>query len=89
MWKTGVYPFAITLGCCNTAIWAVKAFSLIYSMTEGGPANSSHILGTLAYNLAFRYGHLGRGSAVGVVMASILIAIGALWIRRELRRWER
>jgi multiple sugar transport system permease protein len=77
----------ISLTLIIGAIWAVKAFSLIYSMTEGGPANSSHILGTLAYNLAFRYGHLGRGSAVGVVMAAILLVVGSLWIRRELKRW--
>ena len=70
-------------------IWAVKAFTLIYSMTQGGPANSTHILGTLSYQLAFRYGYLDRGAAVGVIMALILFVIGIFWIRREMGRWSR
>lgn len=78
----GTVSLALLIG----AIWGFKAFTLIYSMTEGGPANSSHVLGTITYQLAFRYGHLDRAAVIGTAMALILLGIGAVWIRVELRR---
>lgn len=78
----GTVSLALLIG----SIWGFKAFTLIYSMTEGGPANSSHVLGTITYQLAFRYGRLDRAAVIGAAMAAILLALGAVWIRLELRR---
>ncbi|KKL75208.1 hypothetical protein LCGC14_2057170, partial [marine sediment metagenome] len=66
------------------SLWALQAFDLIYAMTQGGPAGSSHVLPTLVYQYAFRYGYLDRGAAVGVFVALSLLVFGVLWVRSEM-----
>ena len=66
------------------SLWALQAFDLIYAMTQGGPAGSSHVLPTLVYQYAFRYGYLDRGAAVGVFIALGLLVFGFVWVRSEM-----
>ena len=64
-------------------IWAFKTFTLVYALTGGGPANSSQVLSTWGYELAFRFGYLDRGAVVGTVTALILLVFGTFWVRSE------
>ncbi|TDF98754.1 carbohydrate ABC transporter permease [Paenibacillus piri] len=57
----------ITLGTLNN-------FTLIYSMTGGGPGNKTQVLSVLMYDKAFSQYQLSYGSAISV----ILLIIGAL-----------
>ena len=56
-------------------IYVFNSFPLIWVMTQGDPANSTDILVTWLYKLAFRYGELGMASALSVVMFLILLAL--------------
>jgi multiple sugar transport system permease protein len=64
-----------------------NSFPLIWVMTQGDPANSTDILVTWLYKLAFRYGELGLASALSIVMFTILLALtiayAALAMRNE------
>jgi multiple sugar transport system permease protein len=62
-------------------------FQLIYVLTGGGPANSTHLLATYAYQIAINAGLLGEGAAISLFMFPVLF--GVVWIQlRYLRRLE-
>jgi multiple sugar transport system permease protein len=60
-------------------------FQLVYVLTEGGPANSTHLFATYAYNLGIRTGLLSEGAAVSLAMFPVLFLVvifQLLYIRR-------
>ncbi len=62
-------------------------FQLIYVLTGGGPANSTHLLATYAYQLGVMAGLLGEGAAISLFMFPVLFFV--VWIQlRYLRRLE-
>jgi multiple sugar transport system permease protein len=62
-------------------------FQLIYVLTGGGPANSTHLLATYAYQVGVATGLLGEGAAISLFMLPVLFVV--VWIQlRYLRRLE-
>lgn len=57
-------------------VGSIKAFDLIYVMTNGGPNNVSHVPATLMYNNLFKRGLFGYGSAqaFSIVVACLLLS---------------
>ncbi|MGQ9473191.1 MAG: carbohydrate ABC transporter permease [Candidatus Caldatribacteriaceae bacterium] len=64
----------LTLGC----IFTVKVFDLVWIITQGGPGDVSHLLGTFSYSLAFNKFHFGKASSVLVIMLILVIGLTAL-----------
>ncbi len=61
-------------------------FQLVYILTGGGPANSTHLFATYAYQIGVATGKLGEGAAASLAMFPVLFAIVLfqLWyIRRS------
>ncbi|MFY9302575.1 MAG: sugar ABC transporter permease [Atribacterales bacterium] len=56
-------------------VYTIKHFDIVWIATQGGPANSSHLLSTLSYQLAFREYRFGMGAAVANVMVVIILII--------------
>jgi multiple sugar transport system permease protein len=56
-----------------SVVWTLSDFQLVYVLTRGGPANSTHLLGTLAYDAAVRAGQLSQGAAISLYMFPVLI----------------
>src|SRR6058998_1149523 len=62
-------------------------FQLIYVLTGGGPANSTHLLATYAYQVGVATGLLGEGAAISLFMLPVLFVV--VWLQlRYLRRME-
>ncbi len=62
-------------------------FQLIYVLTGGGPANSTHLLATYAYQVGVAAGQLGQGAAISLCMFPVLLLV--VWIQlRYVRRME-
>ena len=62
-------------------------FQLIYVLTGGGPANSTHLLATYAYQIGVATGLLGEGAAISLFMLPVLFIV--VWVQlRYLRRLE-
>lgn len=62
-------------------------FQLIYVLTGGGPANSTHLLATYAYQIAILAGLLSEGAAVSLFMFPVLLIV--VWLQlRYVRRLE-
>jgi multiple sugar transport system permease protein len=62
-------------------------FQLIYILTGGGPANSTHLVATYAYQIGVAAGLLGEGAAISLFMLPVLFIV--VWLQlRYLRRLE-
>jgi multiple sugar transport system permease protein len=66
-------------------IYVFNSFPLIWVMTQGDPANSTDILVTWLYKLAFRYGKLDIASALSIVMFLILLAFTIVYAVLAMR----
>jgi raffinose/stachyose/melibiose transport system permease protein len=55
-------------------------------MTNGGPSNSSQVLGTWLYRNAFLNDDMGYASAIATVIFVITLAIGLVQIAVSRRR---
>ena len=60
---------------------SVKAFPLIYILTEGGPGSVTEVTNYYSYLQAFNFSYLGYSSAITVVLVVIVIAASALIFR--------
>jgi raffinose/stachyose/melibiose transport system permease protein len=67
-----------------TTIQTFRAFDLVYSMTQGGPMNSSDLIVTNIYNMAFGGYKFGYASAESIVL--IIFVLGITWIQRRTLR---
>jgi raffinose/stachyose/melibiose transport system permease protein len=69
-----------------TAINALKAYDIIYAMTNGGPANRTQLLSTWMYFLTYNYNQVGLGTAIAVVLFSITLIFAIPYIRFMTRK---
>jgi len=61
-------------------------FQLVYVLTGGGPANSTHLMATYAYSLSMGAGQMGLGSAVALSMVPVLgllLVVLTLYVRKD------
>lgn len=79
--------FVILIAALLEAIWAIGDFSIVYVMTRGGPAGSTHLISTLTYEVGFLSGDLGRAVAVSLFPLPVLalLIIGVTWLMERGR----
>ncbi|MGI6237459.1 MAG: carbohydrate ABC transporter permease [Candidatus Excrementavichristensenella sp.] len=62
-------------------IWSFNAYGIIFTMTNGGPANATTNLAIALRNMAFGQYNFGKGAAYGVVILLLILAsLGILWL---------
>jgi multiple sugar transport system permease protein len=66
-------------------IWISTFADIIYVMTEGGPAGSTHTISTYIYVTAFKSLDKGYASAMAMLLLALLVAYAALVIRARAR----
>ncbi|GAB3646363.1 carbohydrate ABC transporter permease [Streptomyces sparsus] len=73
----------------QSIIWDFKIFTQIYVMTGGGGiAGQNLVLNVYAYQKAFASSQYSLGSAIGVVMLLILLAVTLVYLRLIRRKGE-
>ena len=77
---------SITVVLILSIINSLKAFDIVYGMTQGGPAQSTQMLAMWAFTQAMQLGDCGRGAAVSVVLLAITLAIVIPYLRWTLAR---
>jgi ABC-type sugar transport system permease subunit len=60
---------------------AFKVFDIIWIMTGGGPANATQTIAIYAYQTAFQGYDFGAGAALGYLIAMIIMALAAVYLR--------
>ncbi len=63
-------------------ITALQTFDIPFTMTRGGPGNSTETLAMLIHKTTIEYLDVGYGSTLAVCMFLISLAVTALYIRR-------
>ncbi len=61
------------------------SFVIVIIMTNGGPDNSTQVMGSYLYQMAFQQFHFGYGAAIGVVIL-ILSLITTIALQRMMRQ---
>jgi multiple sugar transport system permease protein len=71
-------------------VFTVKVFDVVIGLTNGGPANSTQLIATWAYNLSFQDFNYGAGAALNTVLLLIALAAAPLyiWLNRESLRGD-
>lgn len=80
-------PF-INIAIVLNIIYVFNSFPIIWVLTQGDPANSTDILVTYLYKLAFRYGKIDQAAAMSLVMfaALLLFTVVYAWLVMRGRR---
>ncbi|WP_207591597.1 ABC transporter permease subunit [Halomontanus rarus] len=73
-------PIAIVVTLLMS-LWSLNHFTLIYVMTGGGPGTSSMVLPVYIYRRAFHLREYGLASAIAVVMLTIMLTYGLIYLR--------
>ena len=69
-------------------VFTIKVFDVVIGLTNGGPANSTQLIATWAYNLSFQDFDYGAGAALNTVLLLIALVAAPLyiWLNRESLR---
>jgi multiple sugar transport system permease protein len=62
-------------------VFTVKVFDIVISLTQGGPANSTQLIATWAYNLSFQQFDYGAGAALNTVLLIIALLVAPIYIK--------
>ena len=82
-----IAPFLLVAAILRT-IDALKAFDIIYAITQGGPGTASETINLYLYSVAFAYYDIGYGSAIAVVFFALIVALSlVLLYLRQRTRW--
>lgn len=61
-----------------TFVNSIQVFDPIYLLTQGGPANSTNVVGFEIQRSAFQYGMAGESSALAVSLFLMIVAVGGV-----------
>lgn len=67
-------------------IFAMRLFSEVWLLTQGGPARLTEVLAVYLYRHAFRYYEFGIAAATGWIMATLSLLISAWYLHQLYRR---
>jgi ABC-type sugar transport system permease subunit len=80
------YTFVINL--INTTIFTFKQFDQIYSMTNGGPGNSTEVLSILIYKKGFYNMQMGEAASIAYVLFFMILVITIIILKAMKSRSE-
>jgi multiple sugar transport system permease protein len=75
----------LTIVLLFSIIQTFADFQIVQVLTRGGPADSTHLFATLAYQAGMQGGRLGQGAAISLFMLPFLglLVIAQLWYTRR------
>jgi len=69
-----------------SSIFTLTDFQLIWTMTRGGPTDSTQVFTTLAYQRAITGGQLGEGAAIAVAPIVFMVVLAVVVVRSVRER---
>lgn len=68
------------------AVFALKAFDTIFTLSNGGPGTSTQTLAYFVYNTAFGYYDMGYAAAAAYILTAALLTIAMFYLRLVLKK---
>ena len=68
-------------------VFTFTDLSVVYLLTKGGPTNSTHVLGSLAFQVGILSGDVAQGAAIALFLFPFLL-LASIFLLRFLRRRE-
>ncbi len=78
-------PILISLALLDF-IWTIQQFALIWMTTGGGPIDSTEMLSTYTYKLAFASYQFAQASASAVIVLIVSLVLAAVYVRHQTAR---
>lgn len=75
-----ITPSLFAIACLVT-IYTMRAFDLIFAMTQGGPLDASNVLPLFSYQSSFQRFQFGIGAAIGTFAFVIVFIVALLYVR--------
>jgi multiple sugar transport system permease protein len=76
----------LVIGSLYDLVFTLTDMTVVYLLTVGGPANSTHVLASFAFLVGVQSGALGRGAAIALLLLPILLVIVFITLRSLQRR---
>lgn len=73
-------PVLLVVAIYETIVGLVT-FDLVYVMTGGGPGDSTSLISWYTYAETFKFLNLGRGAALSIVLAGIILLMVMIYLR--------
>ena len=73
------------VGSLYDLVFTLTDMTIVYLLTLGGPANTTHVLASYAFLVGIQSGALGRGAAIAILLFPILLVV-VFFVLRTLRR---
>src|SRR5919202_374207 len=74
------------VGSLYDLVFTLTDMTIVYLLTRGGPANTTHVLSSYAFLVGVQSGALGRGAAIAILLLPILLVLVFFALRSLLRR---
>lgn len=74
----------ITTALLLRVIDALRIFSEVMTMTEGGPGDATRMLSIYIYQQAFKYQNVGLAASMAIILVIVSIAIAIALVRKNL-----
>jgi raffinose/stachyose/melibiose transport system permease protein len=76
----------IRLSVFLSILGSFQVFIIIWTMTQGGPVNSSQVIATYLYKYGLRNMKLGFGSAIAIILFAITLVFSLGYQRMVMRQ---
>jgi multiple sugar transport system permease protein len=73
-------PTLLAVACLVT-IYSMRAFDMIFALTQGGPLDSSNVLPLLSYQFSFQQFKFGIGAAIGTFAVVFVFGVALVYVR--------
>ncbi len=81
-----ILPITVIAGLFGL-VFTFTDLSVVYLLTKGGPTNSTHVLGSLAFQVGILSGDVAQGAAIALFLFPVLLIV-SIFLLRYLRRRE-
>ena len=67
-------------------VFALKAFDIIFTLSNGGPGRSTQTLAYFVYETAFNYYDMGYAAAAAYILTAVLLVTSGFYLRLVFRK---
>jgi ABC-type sugar transport system permease subunit len=64
-----------------SAIFALRTFDIVFTLTRGGPGEATDMFVTYIYNTAFVFGRIGYAAALSIIMVFTSMLMVFLFVK--------